>query len=452
MDENQAKNIFEKYNPIHDVVRCPSSRIKMRSKLDKYATAAVNLYGIIRRNDFVKIFNAQNREQTNTNEVYTLLLPHVLKDGKYWFYENYIVHYALLYDPECILSLKKVQNIKQRYLPPKEQFLLFESEEYDDNSYWEDAKMFLIDNFGYDKGTDVMNDFAKIRKFIPHMPVLEEMHAILERHKVPFDGEEQLQKFIDPFTVAVNNSRTWENKGYTPIEVEALLERQIPEMPKIHRPKKTLPNQPCPCGSGKKYKKCCAAVGESGTAQISYSERKLFYETWYKLLTFVNKKLNVVQYKISLKYPDYHDEILLHKIRDKLWANPELIGEFIKNTDNLSNEEISLLQPWEKHHIKGKFILVRYEPEYAVLMWRDEGENINLYGVKGMTTPIAQSVQRQLPIALETVLLPLGDKIIYDSFMSMHPIQFDSEACEMVEGEYNKAMKRNGIILKLGDF
>ena len=452
MDENQAKHIFEKYNPIDDVVRCPSSRIQMRGKLDSYATAAVNLYGLIRRDEFVKIFNSQNKEQTNIDEVYTLLLPHVLKNGNYWFYEDYIVHYSLLYDPDRIAPLKKVQRIKQRYIPPKKQFLLFESEEYDDNSYWEDVKTFLVDTFGYDKGTDVVDDFEKIKKYIPHMSVLEEMHAILDRHKVPFDGEEQLQKFIDLLAPAVNNFRTWENKGYTPIEVEKLLESQIPERPKVHRPKKTLPNQPCPCGSGKKYKKCCADVGGSGTAQISYSERKMFYETWYKLLDFVNQKLDVVQHKFSLKYPDYHDEILLHKIREKLWANPELIGEFLRNTDNLSNEEISLLQPWEKHHMKGTFILVKYEPEYAIFMRADKGEDINLYGVKGMTTAIAQSMQLQLPIALETVLLPFGDKIIYDSFMIPHDIRFDTETCEMIESEYKKTRRKSGVILKLGDF
>nr|MBP7460864.1 SEC-C domain-containing protein [Candidatus Delongbacteria bacterium] len=26
------------------------------------------------------------------------------------------------------------------------------------------------------------------------------------------------------------------------------------------------PNEPCPCGSGKKYKKCCGRVGSNGQA------------------------------------------------------------------------------------------------------------------------------------------------------------------------------------------
>ncbi len=31
---------------------------------------------------------------------------------------------------------------------------------------------------------------------------------------------------------------------------------------------KVYPNDPCPCGSGKKYKKCCGKVGEKGAACI----------------------------------------------------------------------------------------------------------------------------------------------------------------------------------------
>jgi len=48
MTENQAKKIFEKYNPADGVVRCPNGRAKMRKPLDTYAKAAVNRYGIIR--------------------------------------------------------------------------------------------------------------------------------------------------------------------------------------------------------------------------------------------------------------------------------------------------------------------------------------------------------------------------------------------------------------------
>jgi hypothetical protein len=80
MTKKQAKQIFEKYNPVDAVTRCPNGRAPVRKLLDTYARAAVNLYGIISINDFVEIFNSQNTEKTNTDEVFTLLLPGILKN------------------------------------------------------------------------------------------------------------------------------------------------------------------------------------------------------------------------------------------------------------------------------------------------------------------------------------------------------------------------------------
>ena len=45
-----------------------------------------------------------------------------------------------------------------------------------------------------------------------------------------------------------NNTRLWVTKGYTP---EELNPTTVIKKEKVGR------NDPCPCGSGKKYKKCC---------------------------------------------------------------------------------------------------------------------------------------------------------------------------------------------------
>ena len=48
-----------------------------------------------------------------------------------------------------------------------------------------------------------------------------------------------------------NNTRLWANKGHTPNEL-----LKLHTMPKLQT-FKIGRNEPCPCGSGKKYKKCC---------------------------------------------------------------------------------------------------------------------------------------------------------------------------------------------------
>jgi hypothetical protein len=167
-------------------------------------------------------------------------------------------------------------------------------------------------------------------------------------------------------------------------------------------------------------------------------------------LSYVNKKLNVVKYLIKAKYPSYHDEELLYKVRQRLWQKPKLIGEFAKKRiDFLSDTELDLLQSWEKCFIKGQFILMKYEPDYAVLMRMDSGVEPKLYAVKGMTTSIAEAMRTPLPVMLDTVLLPVARKITYDSFMASRPLSFGGGVTQMFDEEYDKAMKKYGIIESL---
>jgi preprotein translocase subunit SecA len=69
-----------------------------------------------------------------------------------------------------------------------------------------------------------------------------------------------------------NNIRIWENNGYTPHEIFEKFERpnlrSLPDKPydfneTVVKKKKIGRNDPCPCGSGKKYKKCCLGKDEN---------------------------------------------------------------------------------------------------------------------------------------------------------------------------------------------
>jgi len=447
MTETMAKKIFEQYNPAGGVVRCPNGRAKMRKPLDLYAKAAVNLYGIIRRDEFAGIFNAQNKEQTTADEVYTILLPNVLKFCYYGFYKDYIVHYVVLHNFDWVEYLEREQAGKPRYIPKKDQFLQYEWEGYEDSSHWQDVLNFMLEAFVFNKNT--FKGFNEIKNYFTHSNELKEFDAIMQKHNLLCDSEEQLQKFINLLVLAKNNTRTWENQGYTPNEMMKLLADKRPKEPFINPHVKVGRNERCPCGSGKKYKNCCALTESSGAAQLSFDERKLFYETWYKLLDFINQKHKIFNFRIKPVYPALHDETQLYKIREKLWEKPQQIEEFISGSGDLSDEEIRLLQSWEKRRIKGQFLLMKYENEYAVFMRVDKEEDPKLYAVKGMSTSIAEAMRRELPVMLDTVLLPFGDKIIYDSFMTSHFLVFGNGMRKMFNDDYSRAKDMYGITTKL---
>ncbi len=86
----------------------------------------------------------------------------------------------------------------------------------------------------------------------------------LQRH-LEIPSFEFMQEFMEHLMFLHNNTRQWNIKGYMPSELSQGEKQQTNplETPKlrlvVNNDKKNLPgrNEPCACGSGKKYKKCC---------------------------------------------------------------------------------------------------------------------------------------------------------------------------------------------------
>lgn len=87
--------------------------------------------------------------------------------------------------------------------------------------------------------------------------------------QLEFPSFEFVQLLTAQMMEVYNNTRMWVLKGYTPDELHKKEKQHLnpipPSMKKqtgsniidINSRKKTGRNDPCPCGSGKKYKKCC---------------------------------------------------------------------------------------------------------------------------------------------------------------------------------------------------
>jgi len=447
MNEEKASKIFEQFNRRSDVVRCPYGRASTRKLLDSYAMAAVNLYGIISRDDLVNIFNKQNVDQTNTKEIYTLLLPLVLKDRWYCFFKEYLVHYWFFTDFNQVDYLLEHQAGKPRYIPEKDELLNYVDEYYNDNDHWKNVRRFMWNVFGY--STAASECFEEVRNYITYGDGIKELGPILDSHNLTFSSEKQLDEFLDLTMHAKNNTRIWKNNGYTPSEMRDLLSKRnknVVALPTLHRPNIGR-NDQCPCGSGKKYKKCCAMVDDAKTAQLTATECRLFYETWYGLMGFVNDRKRVITAKIKPEYPNAVSDVRVHKVREVLWENPQLIDEYISETA-LPQERIDILKLWRTNHKKGMFFLLEYQPEYAVAIAPNEQGEDRLYGIKGISSSVANTLRRGLPAQIETILLPFKGKIIYDSFISSMQVGFAEGARAVFRRMYDNAIK-HGIITSL---
>ena len=447
MHEEIAEKTFAKYNPKSDVVRCPNGRAPVRKVLDSYAEAAVNLYGAIHCDDFMGIFNGQNTEKTTVEEIYLLLLPLVLKNRRYAFYKGRLVHHVFFNHFDWAENLLKHQEGKPRYIPDQAEFLKYVCEDYHDKDHWQNVRRFLWDLFGINKETNEC--YHEVREYITNSRSMANVGSILAEYNLRFSGENELQRFLDLVTAAENNTRMWENNGYTPSELHEILRKRRENVVELPRKQvaKIGRNEPCPCGSGKKYKKCCAVFDDIKSAQLSIVECRLFYETWYGLMGYVNARKNVIKTQVKPEHPNPLSDALIYKTREVLWENPELIDEYIGNT-RLSQEEAYTLWQWRTKHIKGMVYVIKYMPEYAVVLATDKEGGERLYGIKGLSNSLANILRRRLPTPVELVMLPFRGKIIYDSIMEPMSVELGQGIVTFLQSAYNEAAKQ-GIITSL---
>lgn len=275
--------IEEKYKRI----KADKTYHKVRKRfgiIDDYALACTNLYSIIEIDKFMDIINSQNKPAFDMDEVVGYLFLRGLNRGfdMYFYMDDYIMHEYYGYDflegtddYECMLS--KQEN-KPYYIPPKERLLRYTDELYfERDQSFNNMLTFMKNNMGIDH-EDALGYCSEMKLNIREgcMPG-EVINGICDMG-VSFKDELQMQAFMVHFMELYNNTRIWENRGYTPKELLRINQRKhnvasnkviqfpfavppntirMPEPEEAMSVGKIGRNEPCPCGSGKKYKNCC---------------------------------------------------------------------------------------------------------------------------------------------------------------------------------------------------
>ncbi|MCD8007158.1 MAG: SEC-C domain-containing protein [Oscillospiraceae bacterium] len=240
--------------------------------LRKYFSAAANLYGIIKLRKLYEIISTQCPNLVTQDEF--LKFAEIAKDeieGYEILGEDNIYiggRKTPLMDCEVIDStiflrdddeygrpyyetVKQRQEGKPFYIPEKKIFL-----QYNDFGFYEHTeqseklKAHLINRFGMalPDAEEAMWDLSGLvntdmQDFNDTTAFMKEAYGV-EINKSLKD----VQDFLALFTNFSNNSRMQCNRGYTPMEIRKMF---------APKPKKIGRNDPCPCGSGKKYKHCC---------------------------------------------------------------------------------------------------------------------------------------------------------------------------------------------------
>lgn len=285
--------------------------------LRAYFDAFSNLYGIMPLYRAFRIIRKQNPELTLTEEEFLSFSDKMEQEEHYYIiaseeeiYDNVeeqmppmkreiISEYLYAVDDfESYAELKAEQEGKPFYIPEREELL-----KYQDDGYVEETKevlalgAFLRDKLKLKRANDVLSDLILAARSEDHDPqmVISEVERLAGRGC--FGSVERINEFFQYYFAMCNNTRIPSNRGFTPNEMQERLggppcaiefgpnisrslqkgemnigklrlgifgsdvpmpwkASMLNDLERVEQ-KKPGRNDPCPCGSGKKYKRCC---------------------------------------------------------------------------------------------------------------------------------------------------------------------------------------------------
>ncbi|KZE38714.1 hypothetical protein AV656_07370 [Bhargavaea cecembensis] len=247
----------------------PELEEDVQEKVD-YILALTHLWGIAPVTKVREIYNQQNGTAHADSD-----FAAVLKDpsAAEWLDRGFVhvkgdrfIHEELL-DPEQFDYYSKQANGKPYYVPDKEKLMLYvDADHYEVTAELTAFRKFAERKLFRGEEARAINwvDYAQYLAASNTTPA-QAMGLLLDDEGIVFDDDQQANELIGLYFDMVNATRMWENRGHTPNELRGSGELKVLSggasgtagAGQQAVTEKAGRNDPCPCGSGKKYKKCC---------------------------------------------------------------------------------------------------------------------------------------------------------------------------------------------------
>lgn len=235
-------------------------------RIYNYLMAAINLYGIIEPAKLTEIYNRQNSQASITEEgLLQQLNQFLLRTDQYFELRQGYIASLDMEDKEFEDLQGKVQG-KPYYVPEAQELLKYADQDYFEMTPQLTAlREFVTKEFHLDaESAEYLVDDIQLGCSMEAS--LQDLLYEFERRDLSFSSQNQAQQAVALIGDVYDHTRMWSNAGHT---LDELRRMQNPsgssqETPSIRgyvvkqaRSNKIGRNEPCPCGSGLKYKKCC---------------------------------------------------------------------------------------------------------------------------------------------------------------------------------------------------
>lgn len=229
----------------------------------EYVQALTNLYGVFTLDQLLAIYNEQNASDPLSEQELTAYVEQFLsRQQKFVMESGYLMYGGLAAEEsdegELERLLEQIQD-KPHYVPDKNELLKYADDGYFEiTSQLEEMKKYILAHLTNDvELADYLIDDIQFACSM-ELPIQQVINEF-ERRNLVFKDAKQVEQVVHLLTEVRNNTRIWSNCGHTPSELRALT--AIPvihgKVVKSFQVEKIGRNEPCPCGSGLKYKKCC---------------------------------------------------------------------------------------------------------------------------------------------------------------------------------------------------
>jgi len=261
---------------IKEIIRDASFKEKLKQNERKitFVQGLLAYYGALRVTQIKDFYDKYFKEEKSIDNYVDFLM--VIDESHLSTYDikryNYYYLDPGVLNPEAVIDEIQMRSNVDYYLPRKKELLYAGSNGQEKlNSVQRQFKKMLIKDFSIEKDEaenilwemilDIKNDLSS-------MTVMQDF-----ANQYEFGSEEQIKKFMRQLNELHNNTRMWILKGHTPEELFEEEKKHLQPLPRnskdgsvgektVVKEEKVGRNDPCPCGSGKKYKKCCLAKND----------------------------------------------------------------------------------------------------------------------------------------------------------------------------------------------
>lgn len=204
----------------------------------------------------------------------------------------------------------------------------------------------------------------------------------------------------------------------------------------------------CLCGSGLEGKECCENDEKllNNKAIVNEEQAFLFYSIINDLVYLANQQYQVLKVYNPRTFIQRLSQEDFIKLKDLALANQEIVDIFINEHQKHFDDETKEIIKGIQNSYRANFIALEYNDQKLTIY--DEVNDLK-FVLSGIVSPLSESISfDQLPAFIETRLIPLNDRIIYDVMINRVPVSIGPNIIK------NLAIKTKGtkILNNIDDF